>query len=83
MVNFTDFPAVNWFTFGGMSRAFRAVGLTPYDRLDLMAMRGTPGARGALARVMSSSPLFKLPYYFYARSMALYGVRRSDPPGRR
>lgn len=76
MVNFTDFPAVNWFTFGGMSRAFRNVGLAPYDRLDLMAMRGTGGARGALAKAMSRSVVLKLPYYFYARSMALYGVRR-------
>lgn len=83
LVNFTDFPAVNWFTFGGMSRAFRDVGLTPYDRLDLMARRGAPGWRGSLAKAMSRSVVLKLPYYFYAISMALYGVRRSDPPPRR
>lgn len=80
MVNFTDFPAVNWFTFGGMSRAFRHVGLEPLDRLDLMARRGTGGLRGLLARAMSRSVVLKLPYYFYATSMALYGVRRAGPP---
>lgn len=81
LVNFTDFPAVNWFTFGGMSGAFRAVGLEPFDRLDLMARRGTGGLRGLLARAMSRSVVLKVPYYFYATSMALYGVRRAGPTG--
>lgn len=48
-----------------------------------MARRGAPGWRGSLAKAMSRSVVLKLPYYFYAISMALYGVRRSDPPPRR
>lgn len=77
MVNFTDYPAVNWFTFGGMRRAFRDVGLEPYDRLDLMARQRVGGARGALAAVMARGGPLKWPYYLGAISMALYGVRRT------
>ncbi len=81
LVNFTDFPAVNWFTFGGMRRAFRAVGLEPYDRLDLLARMGTPGLRGRVARSLARNDALKWPYYLYAISMALYGVRRAGPAG--
>ena len=77
MVNFTDYPAVNWFTFGGMRRAFRDVGLEPYDRLDLMARERVGGAKGALAAVMARGGPLKWPYYLGAISMALYGVRRT------
>jgi ubiquinone/menaquinone biosynthesis C-methylase UbiE len=76
MVNWTDFPAVNWFTFPRMRRAFEAAGLQPLDRLDLLARGGEQGLRGGLARVVSRSPMLKWPYYLYAISMALYGVKR-------
>jgi len=82
LVNFTDFPAVNWFTFPGMSRAFRAVGLEPFDRIDLMARNRAGGLKGALASMLSRSGILKWPYYLYAVSMALYGVRSSTPSGR-
>lgn len=76
LVNFTDYPAINWFTFAGMRREFRAVGLDPYDRLDLMARAGAGGAKGLLANVMAHGGPLKWPYQLTAISMALYGVRR-------
>ena len=78
LVNFTEYPAVNWFTFGGMKRAFRAVGLEPYDRLDLRALTGPGEARGRLASLMARGGPLKWPYQLTANSMALYGVRRTD-----
>ena len=79
LVNFTEFPAVNWFTFPSMRRAFSEAGLEPFDRIDLMAVARAPGWRGAVASAFSRHGLLKWPYYLYAISMALYGVRRSDP----
>lgn len=76
LVNWTDFPAVNWFTFPRMRRAFEAAGLRPYDRLDLFAAHGAPGVRRALARAAGAAPALKWVYYVYAISMALYGVKR-------
>jgi hypothetical protein len=78
LVNFTDYPAVNWFTFGGMRRAFREVGLEPHDRLDLMARTGAAGAKGTIAALLSRGGPLKWPYYLTAKSMALYGIRRTD-----
>jgi SAM-dependent methyltransferase len=76
LVNWTDFPAVNWFTFGRMRRAFESAGLRPYDRLDLLARRGGTGLRARLARAAARVPALKWPYQLYAVSMALYGVKR-------
>lgn len=75
LVNFTDFPAVNWFTFWGMSRAFREAGLSPHDRLDLMARAPGGGLKTALVRLMAQVPGGRFPYRLYAISMGLYGVR--------
>jgi SAM-dependent methyltransferase len=78
LVNFTDFPAINWFTFGAMRREFRAVGLEPYDRLDLMARSGAGGAKGLVASLMARGGPLKWPYQLAAISMALYGVRQAS-----
>lgn len=76
LVNWTDFPAVNWFTFPGMSRAFERAGLRPYDRLDVLAAGRERSRRAAIARVVARVPALKWAYYFYAISMGLYGVKR-------
>lgn len=78
LVNWTDFPAIHWFSFPRLRRAFSEVGLEPMDRLDLIARRRAGGARGAIAAAMASWPGLKLPYYVYAISLALYGVRRGS-----
>jgi len=78
LVNYTDLPAINWFTFAGMRRAFEAVGLTPRDRIDLSAAGGPGGARGAIARLVRAFPPLKLGYYFGTPSMAIYGIRTGD-----
>jgi ubiquinone/menaquinone biosynthesis C-methylase UbiE len=76
LVNWTDFPAVNWFTFPRMRRAFESAGMEPFDRLDILARRGERGLRGSVARLLSRAPALKRAYYLYAISMALYGVKR-------
>jgi 2-polyprenyl-6-hydroxyphenyl methylase/3-demethylubiquinone-9 3-methyltransferase len=76
LVNWTDFPAIHWFTFPAMRRAFEAAGLEPLDRLDLIARGGGTGARHALASAMARWPVLKGPYHLYAISLALYGIRR-------
>jgi ubiquinone/menaquinone biosynthesis C-methylase UbiE len=76
LVNWTDFPAVNWFTFPRMRRAFEHAGIRPLDRLDILAGSREPGRQAALARAATRVPALKWAYYFYAISMALYGVKR-------
>jgi ubiquinone/menaquinone biosynthesis C-methylase UbiE len=79
LVNYTDFPAVNWFTFPGMKRAFRERGLTPFDRVDLAARGGLRGIKGAMAGLMRAAPPLRGAYYVGALSLSLYGVKDGAP----
>lgn len=75
LVNYTDFPAVNWFTFPAMRRAFEAVGLEPRDRIDLSGASAGKGLLSRLARLIRAFPALKRIYYVGAISMGLYGVK--------
>ena len=75
LVNYTDFPAVNWFTFPALRRAFEAVGLEPRDRIDLRSTGAGDGPPGALVRLLRAFPALKLAYYVVAISMGIYGVK--------
>ncbi len=75
LVNYTDFPAVNWFTFPQLKRELASLGVEAHDRLDLIARQGRGGALGRLLRLAGRFPVLKWPYRIYARSIALYGVK--------
>jgi 2-polyprenyl-6-hydroxyphenyl methylase/3-demethylubiquinone-9 3-methyltransferase len=80
LVNYTDFPAVNWFTFPGLKRELDRRGLDAYDRLDLIARR-RDGPIPRLLRLAERFAPLKWPYRLYAVSIALYAVKRLDRPG--
>jgi ubiquinone/menaquinone biosynthesis C-methylase UbiE len=76
LVNYTEFPAIHWFTYPGLKRAFREEGFEPFDRVDLLARAGGTGLKrrlaGAIAGVAALRPL----YWVYSRAVGLYGVKR-------
>jgi SAM-dependent methyltransferase len=51
LVNYTDFPAVHWFSYPRLKDELRILGLEVYDRLDLMRREQMTGVR-SLARWM-------------------------------
>jgi SAM-dependent methyltransferase len=51
LVNYTDFPAVHWFSYPQLKGELRKLGLEVYDRLDLMRREQLAGVR-SLARWM-------------------------------
>ena len=75
LVNYTDFPAVNWFTFSGMKRAFRGHDLVPFDRVDLGEHAGLRGLRGGVLGALRALPVLRRIYYLGAISLSLYGVK--------
>jgi hypothetical protein len=78
MVNYTDFPAVHWFTHPQLSRFLRELGLEVYDRLDLMRPEQMTGvrrfARWMLARD-GRRARGKIFFYLLTRSVSLYSRR--------
>jgi ubiquinone/menaquinone biosynthesis C-methylase UbiE len=79
LVGWTSFPAVNWFTYPGLGRALRRLGLEPHDRLDLTLPEELQGlkalGRGLLRRGDKAPPARGL-YWFIVNMTSLYAKRR-------
>lgn len=78
LVNYTDYPAVHWFTHPQLSRVLRDLGLEVYDRLDLMRPEQMTGLR-RYARWMLGSKgrraRGKLLFYLLTTTVSLYARR--------
>jgi SAM-dependent methyltransferase len=78
LVNYTEFPAVHWFTFPQLSRVLRDAGLEVFSRLDLMQAEQMTGARAFLRWMppRNGRPARgRLVYYVTASTVSLYARR--------
>lgn len=75
LVNYTEFPAVHWFSYPQLKRELYDVGLEVYDRLDLMRPEHLTGLR-SLARWMvpagSRRARGRTLFYLLSPTVALY-----------
>lgn len=78
LVNYTDFPAVHWFSYPQLKGELRKLGLEVYDRLDLMRREQMIGAR-SLARWMvprnGRTARGRILFYLLSPTVALYARR--------
>lgn len=82
LVNYTDYPAIHWFSYPGLKKTMRELGLEPFDRLDLTEPSSLAGMK-ALGRFMLRSngrePTARGLYYFLAGTVSLYARKRGGP----
>ena len=82
LVNYTDYPAINWFSYPELKRALTRHGLVPYDRLDLTDPEALSGVK-RLGRVLLGNgdhePRGRGLYYFLAGTVSLYARRPTAP----
>ena len=80
-MNYTDYPAVHWFSYPQLSHVLRGMGLEVYDRLDLMQRDQMRGLRSVVRWMI---PDGKRPargrwlFYLLSPTVSLYARR---PPG--
>lgn len=78
LVNYTEFPAVHWFSYPQLKGELRKLGLEAYDRLDLMRRQQLTGLR-ALARWMvperGRGARGRFLFYLASPTVALYARR--------
>ena len=78
LVNYTDFPAVHWFSYPQLKGELRELGLEVYDRLDLLRREQLTGIR-SLARWMvpggARGARGRLLFYLLSATVALYARR--------
>jgi SAM-dependent methyltransferase len=75
LVNYTDFPAIHWFSYPQLKRVLHDLGLEVYDRLDLMRPEHLRGLR-SLARAMvprhGRRARGRMLFYLLSPTVALY-----------
>jgi SAM-dependent methyltransferase len=78
LVNYTDYPAVHWFSYPQLKGELREMGLQVYDRLDLMRREQLTGVR-SLARWMvprtGRGARGRLLFYVLSTTVAVYARR--------
>jgi ubiquinone/menaquinone biosynthesis C-methylase UbiE len=78
LVNYTEFPAVNWFSYPELKGELARHGLEPFDRLDLTPAKALTGVK-ALGRFMvrdgERAPMARPLYYALAKTVSLYARR--------
>lgn len=80
LVNYTDYPAVHWFTHPQLAAALRELGLDAYDRLDLMRPEQMTGLRRYARWMLGGNgrpPRAKFLFYLLTKTVSLY-ARRAD-----
>jgi len=83
LVNYTDYPAVHWFTYTQLSSVLRSLGLEVYDRLDLMQPEQMKGARSILrwmAPGKGRGARAKSLYYLASPTVSLYARNPERDP---
>ncbi len=79
MVNYTQFPAIHWFTYEQLRRFLDRLGYAVSTRLDLVDASDLKGwkatARPTLRWLQSIGPARYL-YYFYSHDVSVYAIKR-------
>jgi ubiquinone/menaquinone biosynthesis C-methylase UbiE len=80
MVNYTDLPAIHWFTYEQVRRFLDRLGYVVSTRLDLVEptdLKGWKAAARPGLRLIRSIGIARYLYYFYSRDVSVYAIKRS------
>lgn len=75
LANHAKYPAVNWFSYGGLTRHLRGQGYRCYTRFDLFRPEGHGALVDGALRLAKSSGLLGLAGRLVTASTVLYGVK--------
>ena len=82
LVNYTEFPAVSWFTYAQLHRFVGGLGFQVRTRLDLIDASRLHGWKRVATRALSVlgtvAPL-RLLYFFYSSDVSVYAIKLEDP----
>ena len=80
MVNYTELPAINWFTFEQLKAFLEPLGYSVFTRLDLIErsqLRGWKAMARSSLRFIQRVAIGRYLYYFYSPDTSVYAVKRS------
>ena len=75
LANFATFPAVHWFSYYGLRRFFRNLGLECLDRFDVAEIKGTQGLSGWIIWLVQRVPGIKFFAYVCSPATAIMAYK--------
>jgi 2-polyprenyl-6-hydroxyphenyl methylase/3-demethylubiquinone-9 3-methyltransferase len=78
LVNYTDLPAIHWFSYRQVNKFMRGLGYRVSTRLDLVEQSDLVGWKAIARPVLSAIqhiPPFRYLYYFYSRDTSVYAIK--------
>lgn len=79
LANFTDYPAVNWFSYYSLKKALNKRGFEVRDRIDGMFLDGKPLPLVAVISLARRAQLIRAILYLFQRGTVIYAVKRKSP----
>jgi 2-polyprenyl-6-hydroxyphenyl methylase/3-demethylubiquinone-9 3-methyltransferase len=76
-VQYTSFPAVNWFSFYSLRKHLATLAIDSLDRFDVMTWSG-PGLRARLARVLCAVPPLRYLGHVLTPYTLVFGIKRAS-----
>jgi ubiquinone/menaquinone biosynthesis C-methylase UbiE len=78
-VNYTAFPAVNWFTHRGLSESMRRAGFEAYEIFDLVGPHNVSARKLFLLTLLKKHPALRYLIYPLIRSVQILAVKTQSP----
>jgi 2-polyprenyl-6-hydroxyphenyl methylase/3-demethylubiquinone-9 3-methyltransferase len=78
LVNYTDLPAIHWFSYEQVKRFLRRLGYRVSTRLDLVEASDLGGWKAAarpLLGLLQRVPALRYVYYFYSGDVSVYAIK--------
>jgi 2-polyprenyl-6-hydroxyphenyl methylase/3-demethylubiquinone-9 3-methyltransferase len=80
LVNYTEFPAIHWFTYEQVKRFLDRLGYNVSTRLDLVEstdLNGWKAAARPVLRLLRDAAILRPLYYLYSRDVSVYAIKRT------
>ena len=85
LVNYTEYPAIHWFTYEKLKAFLHPLGYQVFTRLDLVEksdLRGWKATAKPGLPIIKNVQLLRYLYYFYSLDVSVYAIMRSGMPTR-
>jgi len=75
LVNYTDLPAIHWFSYGQLKSLLTDKGFRVYEYLHMLSQSDMRGLKKLLLPLFQGSRILNLIYHFYCSTVTLYAIK--------
>ena len=77
IANYATYPAVNWFSFYKLRREFSKMGMSSFDRFDIMEIDSKPSYQKVIIKLIKHNSVFRLLAHSASPELTMLAIKRS------